>query len=155
LPDPGAEAAAIRLGLDLTVSRFSRDAAWFGLTRWRELIAQFFDPSDHVAALSQIDSVSIVAETPGTQATAPPRLALWLAAWLAGQLHWRPQGQPDRSGGTLRASFKGPAGPISLAIETLPVPELTVAQLRETTLTVRPADGVTGVGGSRFRLSRV
>ena len=39
LPDPGADPAAIRLGLDPTVTRYSRDTAWFGLTRWRELIA--------------------------------------------------------------------------------------------------------------------
>ncbi len=44
LPDPGADVGALRLGLDPSVCPFSRDAAWFGLTRWRELIAQFFDP---------------------------------------------------------------------------------------------------------------
>ena len=24
----------------------------------------------------------------------PPRMAIWLAAWLAGQLGWKPQGKP-------------------------------------------------------------
>src|SRR2546421_735966 len=37
LPDPGAAPAAVRLGLDLTVTQYGRDTAWFGLTRWREL----------------------------------------------------------------------------------------------------------------------
>jgi glucose-6-phosphate dehydrogenase assembly protein OpcA len=155
LPDPGADPAAIRLGLDLTVTRYCRDTAWFGLTRWRELIAQFFDPPDHTDTLSRIDSVAIVAETPSAAATAPPRLALWLAAWLAGQLQWRPQGQPERSGGGIRATFKGPSGPIAVAIETLAVPGLAAAQLRDTTLTTRPDGAGAGVSGSTFRLSRV
>jgi glucose-6-phosphate dehydrogenase assembly protein OpcA len=159
LPDPGAEPAAIRLGLDLTVSRYSRDTAWFGLTRWRELIAQFFDPPDHFETLAAIDSVAIVAEAPGADVAAPPRLALWLAAWLAGQLQWRPQGQPERAAGRLRATFKGPAGPIAVTIETQAAPGLTVAQIRDTTLTTRPIGGSGGSGageqGSTFKLSRV
>ncbi len=61
LPDPGAEIEAIRLGLDPTVCRFSRDVAWFGLTRWRELVAQFFDPPCPSEALGRIDSVHIEA----------------------------------------------------------------------------------------------
>ena len=32
LPDPGTDPAAVRLGLDLTINRYSRDTAWFGLT---------------------------------------------------------------------------------------------------------------------------
>jgi glucose-6-phosphate dehydrogenase assembly protein OpcA len=155
LPDPGADPAAIRLGLDLTVSRYSRDTAWFGLTRWRELIAQFFDACDHAETLSRIDSLAIVAETPETVVAAPPRLALWLAAWLAGQLHWRPQGNPERSGGGLRATFKGPVGPITVTIETLSVPGLTAAQIRETTLTTRAGGASAGVGGSTFKLARI
>jgi glucose-6-phosphate dehydrogenase assembly protein OpcA len=154
LPDPGAAPAAVRLGLDLTVTRYSRDTAWFGLTRWRELCAQFFDPADHGETLARIDSVAIVAETPEPTVTTPPRLALWLAAWLAGQLQWRPQGQPERSGGSLRATFKGPAGPITVAIETRSAPGLAAAQLRETTLGTRPGTGGTGVRGATFKLAR-
>jgi glucose-6-phosphate dehydrogenase assembly protein OpcA len=156
LPDPGAVGAAIRFGLDLTVSRYSRDSAWFGLTRWRELIAQFFDPPDHDRALSLIDSVAIEAEVPGAPgATATaPRLPLWLAAWLAGQLRWRPQGQPERSGGELRATFKGPLGPVIVTVVTTSLPQLEVAQLRSVTLTTRPG-AVAGASGSTFKLRRV
>ena len=156
LPDPGADPAAIRLGLDLTVSRYSRDTAWFGLTRWRELIAQFFDPPDHDRTLSRIDSVAIEAEVPGAPgATAtPPRLPLWLAAWLAGQLQWRPQGHPERSGGELRATFKGPLGPVIVTIVTTSVAQLEVAQIRSITLTTRPGTDA-GAGGSTFKLRRV
>jgi glucose-6-phosphate dehydrogenase assembly protein OpcA len=156
LPDPGAAGAAIRCGLDLTVSRYSRDSAWFGLTRWRELIAQFFDPHDHDRSLSLIDSVAIEAEVPGAPgATAdPPRLPLWLAAWLAGQLRWRPQGQPERSGGELRATFKGPLGPVIVTVVTTSVPELEVARIRSVTLTTRPGDDASA-SGSTFKLRRV
>src|SRR4051794_31585181 len=110
LPDPGAEPAAVRFGLDLTISPFSRDTAWFALTRWRELVAQFFDPPCHNETLSLIDSFTIEAQVPGAAdgALAPPRQALWLVARLAGQLHWRPQGRPERSGSRLRATYKGP-----------------------------------------------
>jgi hypothetical protein len=153
LPDPGADPAAIRLGLDLTVTPHSHDTAWFGLTRLRELIAQLFDAPDHMAALSRIDSLAIVAETPDTAVTAPPRGALWLAAWLAGQLEWRPQGQPECSGGALRATFKGPTGPVSVAIETSSAPGLMTGQLREITLTTRSGGGA--AGGSTFKLARV
>jgi glucose-6-phosphate dehydrogenase assembly protein OpcA len=156
LPDPGTPGAAIRLGLDLTVSRYIRDSAWFGLTRWRELIAQFFDPPDHDRTLSRIDSVAIEAEVPGAVgATAtPPRLTLWLAAWLAGQLRWRPQGQPERSGGELRATFKGPLGPVIVTVVTTSVAQLEVAQIRSVTLTTRPGAGA-GASGSTFKLRRV
>ena len=41
LPDPGTDAGALRLGLDVDVCECSRDSAWYGLARWRELVAQF------------------------------------------------------------------------------------------------------------------
>src|SRR4051794_20017892 len=43
LPDPLAEPGAVRFGLDPATNPFARDTAWFGITRWRELVAQFFD----------------------------------------------------------------------------------------------------------------
>jgi glucose-6-phosphate dehydrogenase assembly protein OpcA len=146
LPDPGADPAAIRLGLDPTITPYARDTAWFGLTRWRELIAQFFEPPAHVDTLQRIDSVTIRAASPRDE---PPRLAVWLAAWLAGQLGWERQGRPVRSGGQLRATFQGPSGPIAVAIETEKIPELEAAQLLETTLTTRTPEGP-----EAFRLRR-
>jgi glucose-6-phosphate dehydrogenase assembly protein OpcA len=170
LPDPGTPAAAVRLGLDLTVSHYSRDTAWFGLTRWRELIAQFFDPPCLHEPASALDSITIDAQLPGDPATTtgisadPPRLALWLVAWLAGQLHWRPQGRPARergpAGGSLRATFKGPSGPVNVTINAQPTPELTAAQIAGVTLTTRASTGnstagATTEGGSTFKLRRV
>ena len=147
LPDPGTEPAAIRLGLDPRVCRYSRDSAWFGLARWRELVAQFFDPPCHTETLRRIDSVTIEAQAPG--ADAPPRLALWFAAWMAGQLGWQGEGQPERSGGRLKATFRGPAGLVAVEIQTEATPGLEVAQLSGMTLTTKAPEGA-----ETFRLRR-
>ena len=72
---------------------------------------------------------------------APPRLAVWLAAWLAGQLGWKSQGEPERAAGHLRASFQSNAGPVSVVIETIVDPGAEVPRLLETTLTTRTPDG--------------
>lgn len=147
LPDPGTDAAAIRLGLDPAISRYSRDAAWFGLTRWRELVAQFFDPPCHHEVLTRLDSVRIEALAPDD--AAPPRLALWLAAWLAGQLGWKAEGQPERSRARLLARFRSDHGTIPVEILTRADASLAAAQLAATTLTARGSDGP-----ETFRLER-
>ena len=112
LPDPAAEAGALRLGLDPAFCPCSRDSAWFGLTRWRELVAQFFDPPCNAESLRRIESVHIEALSPDP--TRPPRMAIWLAAWLAGQLGWKPQGQPVNAAGdsesVLAAHIRRPGG---------------------------------------------
>ena len=92
-PTPVLTAGALRLGLDPSLCPCSRDSAWFGLARWRELVAQFFDSSVPLSeSLRRIDSV--IVEAHFADPARPPRLAIWLAAWLAGQLGWKPQGQP-------------------------------------------------------------
>lgn len=124
LPDPGAAPGALRLGLDPTVCQFSRDVAWFGLTRWRELVAQFFDPPCPPELLASLASVRIVVLSPDP--ARPPRLAVWLAAWLAGQLGWQPDGPPARSSAgsetLVTAAFRGPQGPVTVEILTRPTP---------------------------------
>ena len=150
LPDPGADPSAVRLGLDPSVCPHARDAAWFGLSRWRELVAQFFDPPCHLDALGRIDSVTIDAVSP--RADAPPRLAVWLAAWFAGQLGWTAEGPPSRDGGKLSARFRGPSGDVAVTIRTEADPSLAVAQLAATAVTTR-ADS--GRPAATFRLSRV
>src|SRR5581483_8673467 len=77
------------------------------------------------------------------------RLAVWLAAWLAGQLDWKPEGRPERSAGQLRATFRGPAGLIPVEIRTEADPGLTVAQMMGTTLTTGGPEGT-----ETFRLGR-
>lgn len=153
LADPGAPADALRLGLDPAICPHSRDVAWFGLTRWRELVAQFFDPPCHLGSLARIDSLLIEALSPDPGR--PPRLALWLAAWLAGQLGWKPQGKPRNhatvAGSSFRAEFLGPLGPLALEIVTQAVPPELPARpsIQGVTLTARgPEESET------FRLQR-
>jgi len=153
LPDPGASAEAIKLGLDPTINSCSRDAVWYGLAHWRELIARFFDSADHVETLRRIDSVRIEAVSP--DASRPPRLALWLASWLAGQLGWKPQGQPTLqatgAGSEFRAEFEGPAGPLGVEVLTEPFAESGPCspRLRGVTITARGPAGI-----ETFRLNR-
>jgi glucose-6-phosphate dehydrogenase assembly protein OpcA len=153
LPDLGTEAGALRLGLDATICQCSRDSAWFGLARWRELVAQFFDPRCNFESLKRIESVQI--EALSSDPARPPRMAIWLAAWLAGQLGWKPQGQPvvaaGDSGRILQARFDGPAGNIAVDIVTRPHPAGLAAapRLVGITITTRAPRGA-----ERFRLYR-
>ena len=47
LSDRCTDAAALRVGLDESHGTSSHDSVWFGLARWRELVAQFFDGPGH------------------------------------------------------------------------------------------------------------
>ena len=150
LPDPAADIEAIRLGLDTTICAHARDAAWFGLTRWRELVAQLFDPPGHQETLTRIDALKIEASAPTNEST--PRMAVWLAAWLAGQLGWTPVGRPERSHGRLAASFRSGSGDIAEEILTQAVPDTDAVRLQSTILTTRPGGPR---GAEYFRLLRV
>jgi glucose-6-phosphate dehydrogenase assembly protein OpcA len=153
LPDSGTPAWALRLGLDPAICTCSRDTAWYGLTRWRELVARFFDPPCHHETLSRIDSLHVDALSP--DASRPPRMAVWLVAWLAGQLGWKRQGQPMRvageAGSSFRAAFLGPLGTLAVEIVTRPVPNSLppAPLLTGVTLTARGPEGV-----ETFQLSR-
>jgi glucose-6-phosphate dehydrogenase assembly protein OpcA len=153
LADPGAEAGALRLGLDPGVCRSSRASAWFGLARWRELVAQFFDPPCNSESLKRIDSVHVEALSPNP--ACPPRMAIWLVAWLAGQLGWKPLGQSTKTSGdsesSLVAQFAGPAGGVAIEIVTraLPAGVPVAPRLAAVEITTR-----TPQGAERFRLSR-
>jgi Glucose-6-phosphate dehydrogenase subunit len=159
LPDPGPAAGALRLGLDPALCACSRDSAWFALARWRELVAQFFDPSCHLESTSRIDSVTVETISPDPART--PRVAIWLVAWLAGQLGWQPKGQPvlhpiADSTGTLRANFLAPSGEVAVVVETRPAPAdgATLPQMVGLTITTRKsADGRKSV--EKFHLSRI
>jgi glucose-6-phosphate dehydrogenase assembly protein OpcA len=155
LPDPGADRDAVRMGLDAALCPFSRDAAWFGLTRWRELVAQFFDPACAVDALDRIDSVQIEASAPGPDRT--PRIAVWLAAWLAGQLGWQPQGRPVRSSApsenAIEAEFVGPRGRIRVRITTRPTHAAPSPEPRVMGVTIT-AIGQDGQARETFQLAR-
>lgn len=146
LPDPGTSTESLKLGLDPAICPCSRDTAWFGLTRWRELVAQFFDPPCHHETLERIDSLQIEAFSPDP--SAPPRLAIWLAAWLAGQLGWKRQGKPFNKPTTLgtsfRAAFLGPLGTLGVEIVTQAVPASlpSTPAVHAVTITARGPEGV-------------
>lgn len=147
LPDPEAAPEALRVGLNLDRVPFARDIAWFGISRWRELVAQFFDAPACRSALADLTAVEIQACAPAGQKT--PRVAAWLAGWLAGQLGWQPLERNAGSEGRLEATFRGPKGNISVSIETRDDCSLQFAILTGTTLTARDADGE-----HTFRLER-
>ncbi len=116
LPDPEAEPAAVRFGLDPSVNPFARDTAWFGITRWRELVARCFDGPDPLGMLSRVASVEVNARVAGPPRT--PRLAAWLVAWLAGQLGWEPLGREEVVPGHLVARFRSARGEVVATIRT-------------------------------------
>jgi Glucose-6-phosphate dehydrogenase subunit len=153
LADPRADAGALRLGLDAGLFSSSRDSAWFGLARWRELVAQFFDPPCNPESLKRISAVHIEALSPDP--SRPPRLASWLAAWLAGQLGWEPQGTPVSSSSdaesVLIARLHGLAGDIAVTITTrlLPAGLPATPRLMAVTITTN-----TPGGPETFRLRR-
>lgn len=153
LPDPGASVEALRLGLDADIGGCRRDAVWYGLTHWRELVAQLFDCTTHRESLERIDGVKIEAHSPDP--SVPPRLALWLAAWLAGQLGWERRGtpelRPDADGSTFHASFQGPEGLIGLEIRTGPLPDGLPATSRLASVALSSSNDE---GAESFRLER-
>jgi hypothetical protein len=108
--------------------------------------------------LSRIDSVQVDVLSPDP--SRPPRLAIWLVAWLAGQLGWKSTGAaPNRasseSGSTVRATFLGPAGDVSISILTRGIPPGLAAlpRLLGVTITIR-GEGPSGEGAERFQLER-
>jgi glucose-6-phosphate dehydrogenase assembly protein OpcA len=158
LPDPGLAAGALRLGLDPALCACSRDSTWFGLARWRELIAQFFDPSCRLESTSRIDSVTVEVISPDP--VRPPRPAVWLVAWLAGQLAWQPKGQPVNhpavdSTGRLEAAFLAVGGEVAVTVVTQKSAAETnhVPQISGLTITTRKSpDG--RARAEKFHLSR-
>jgi glucose-6-phosphate dehydrogenase assembly protein OpcA len=151
LPDPGSAPEAIRLGLAPSLCPYSRDAAWFGITRWRELVAQFFDPPRCIERSGRICSVQVEAISPDPAHS--PRVAVWLVAWLAGQLGWKSQENPETayssSGSSgLVAKFEGPNGTVTAMIVTRvgAAPAIVGVTLR----TEAEKDGV-----ETFRLTRL
>ena len=140
LPDPGADVEALQLGLDPSICPYARDSAWFGITRWRELIAQFFDGRKGIAALGRIASVAIDAGGPSPSTI--PRLPVWLAAWLAGQLGWTPV-RRSVAPGRVDAVFQAGDREVELTIRIAVDPSAEDVQLRGATIAT--TDGETPI----------
>lgn len=115
LPDPSPDVESIAEALDPEAPLVVRDLPWYGITPWREILAQLFDGSAEPAT-RMIESVSVLAETE-TEGRIP-RKAVWFLAWLAGQLGWKPAEASRPDPGTLVATFDGPTGTIQTRVET-------------------------------------
>lgn len=138
LPDPIDDLNALRTALDPALNPYSRDLNWFGVHRWRELVAQFFDPPGAAEALPRIARVQVEASAP--QADRIPRIAAWLVAWLAGQLGWEPL-EHRRKPGQVEAHFRGPSGPIAASILTRATTNAAPPRIEHVDLTVSGPDG--------------
>jgi len=139
LPDPATDPEAIRFGLDPAINPFARDTAWFGITRWRELVAQFFDGPDPIAELSRLTSIEILTEVPGEAKV--PRNAAWLVAWLAGQLGWEPLKRQQESPSETVATFQTRGGEVHVTIRAIGSAQAGIARINKITLEADGPDG--------------
>lgn len=157
LPDPDGDPKALRAGLDPQICRFGHDIAWFGITLWRGLVAQFFDHQSQRAPLRRIRTVEI--ETIAPRIDRPGRVSVWLGAWLAGQLGWKPRTLSNQTPGTLVATFDPrPSGgtaasktavPITLTIKTTVDSRAEFARIQKITIVADGSDR-----DAIYRLSR-
>lgn len=145
LPDPLAEPEALRAALDPAVHPFARDLAWFGITPWREQVAQFFDQPESADLLGRIDRVTIDAAAADGRRT--PRVAAWLVAWLAGQLRWQARSKATADG-RLAVEYEGPGGPIGVEVRLATEPDREAPEVRGIALTTR------GPAPATFRVAR-
>ena len=148
LPDPGADVEALRLGLDPSIHAHARDSAWFAVAGWREMIAQFFDGPDGPESLAPRP----LRDHRGTRhprLDGFPRLPVWLAAWLAGQLGWEGLRRSAPDPGRIEATFRSGDREIAVTIRAEADPSARGVSLRS--LTLELADGG---GPSSLRLAR-
>jgi glucose-6-phosphate dehydrogenase assembly protein OpcA len=158
LPDPYTDTGALRLGLDPALGTSSRDSAWFGLARWRELVAQFFDVPTDRGKLNRISSVTV--EVHSRDPARIPRASIWLVSWLAGQLRWKPQGHPEHHAigdNSFALSARLCAGqeevPIRIVTRAIPSGCPSTPQIAAVTLKIHPPNGNLS-SGETFRLVR-
>ncbi len=149
LPDPWPwpDRDALHIALDPALNPYSRDLAWFGISRWRELVAQFFDPPGCLETLRRIASVQVEAAAP--TADRVPRVAAWLVAWLAGQLGWDTV-RREESAGRIEATFRGPADEIAVSLRVEAAPDLPLAEVRRVELISPGPDGEESFGLARL-----
>jgi glucose-6-phosphate dehydrogenase assembly protein OpcA len=105
--------------INTTTNSALSDLNWGRITRWRELIAQFFDSQEYLPYLNGLERIEIehsVAPASSVQATKPnPTSALLLAAWLKLRLGWRipvasSENENDSDTGTHTWSLDRPTG---------------------------------------------
>ncbi len=139
LPDPGTSPEVVREALDLERHKFGRDLAWFGITKWREVLATFFDPPGREEELGRIASVRIESVT--TSAGTPPRVAAWLGGWLAGQLNWSPKSRVQAAPNRVEAVFTGPSGDIAVTLISELDDDASPARISAVSVTTKGGSG--------------
>jgi glucose-6-phosphate dehydrogenase assembly protein OpcA len=98
------------------------DLQWVGISPWRALIAELFNPPERGERLREIERVEILRAHDGEAR------ALLLVGWLASALGWRPESL--RGDGEVREMiFSGPAGEITVAF-TSGSPETSLRRVR-------------------------
>jgi len=153
-PDPECDPELIRLACDPARSGnpMTRDIAWFGVTRWRELIAQFFDDAAGMAALRRLKRVEFTLAAPSL--CRPARAGAWLLAWLAGQLGWKPESRIV-DGSRIEARFQGPSGLVTATVQSTLDPSVPYSQIRDVLLTAGPGPDPSNLTDDSFRVTRI
>lgn len=95
------------------------DFTWQRLTPWREMLASFYDGSEHRTYLDRVDTVTIEFNPHLGSAGIPPR-AILLAAWMAERLGWTLDAAASkRDGDDHLFAFQTASG--SVAVRFVPV----------------------------------
>lgn len=143
-PYPGISSASLAIALDRKANPYAQDLAWFKLTPWRALVAQRFDPPD-LGSASRIRSVEVHALAP--QAGPVPRLAAWLAAWLAGQLKWDAVKRQRVGSNLVTAQFSDSEGhPVDVRLTSAVEPSIGSVQLAKVAIRWQSAEGTSTTG---------
>jgi glucose-6-phosphate dehydrogenase assembly protein OpcA len=103
------------------------DFHWARLQPWREVLAQFFNPSDRRGFLRGIGAVGVdyIGEGRGNRSA-----AILLAGWLGSALGWRLKSSAAGKGGVVAAVFAAPEGhPVELALRPVAMDGLAAGEI--------------------------
>ncbi len=96
-----------RLGTGSRPATRLSDLAWARLTPWRQIVAQFFDPTDARACLETIDDIEL--EYGGEIGRLPSGMTtgLLMVGWLASRLGWQSPGELVKTREGWRVTLRG------------------------------------------------
>jgi len=96
----------------LLESAYVVDLAWLRSTPWRERLAASFDMPGRLAALGELDAVT-VRHRVGSRAS-----AMLLVGWLASRLHWDVTSLSSMNGAGLRGAATAAGGEVEVRLES-------------------------------------
>ncbi len=118
------------------------------ITRWRELIAQFFDGAALRPYLDRISEIEITYSTPEKGKVVNRAQALLLAGWLASRLSWEPRDpvyEVLRADGTkpadVRVSLQSGTRPISILLKSVDEASEVPGDIHSVKMQVAGGDG--------------